>query len=264
MNRTILDLTIEFVDSPAIKAWIADIEECIAGERGPKRELSVRGLVISKMYGMWMHQCGDMRTGAMGLFNDIDRDEDFLALGLGNNVSYDMVTDLQRHITNALTPAAGTDLTKLDSFLQKSMDTFALASVADGRTPSDWTHAAVDTTLIQAHCTSRGCKEPEDGGLDRELTLVADEYRELEFDAVADRHADTVADTPPEKKAETKKRTGAAKPKAPKTPRGCQWPSRGPRFWPSESPRPVRWFKVCEGRLRFCSWLVACGVIRRR
>ena len=226
MNRTLHDLVVEFVDSPDIKAWIADIEEAIAAKRGPKRELSVRTLLIAKLYGMWMHQSGDMRNGAMGLFNDLEDDDDFRRLGLANNVSYDMVTDLQRHITDAMTPAAGTDLTALDSFLQQSIDTFARAAVGDALPDLDRHHLAIDTTLIQAHCTSRGCKEPEDGAKDRQLTLVADEYRELEFDEVADRHADAVADVVPSKVTPKK-----AKPKPPKATRGSCDPHAGHRAY---------------------------------
>jgi hypothetical protein len=226
VNRTVHDLVVEYVDSPDIKAWIADIEEVIAAKRGPKRELSVRTLLIAKIYGMWAHQSGDMLNGAMGLFNDLEHEDDFTSLGLENNVSYGMVNDLQRHITDALTPAAGTDLTLLDSSLQQGMDTFARAAVGNDLPDLDRHHLAIDNTLIQAHCTSRGCKEPEDGGKDRQLTLIADEYRELEFDEVADRHADAVADGAPSKAAPKK-----AKPKRPKAPRGSCDPHAGHRAY---------------------------------
>lgn len=230
MNRTLYDLVVDFVDSPAIKDWISEIEERIAPKRGPKRELNVRGLLITKMYGMWMHQSGDMRNGAMGLFNDIELDKDLAALGLSNNVSYDMITDLQRHITDAMTPAAGTDLTLLDSRLHTSMDTFLRASIGDAIADADHHHLATDTTLIQAHCTSRGCKEPEDEGKDRQLTLIADEYRELEFDELADRHAAEVADDPPA--APTPKATSKeSKKKTPKPVRGSCDPHAGHRAY---------------------------------
>jgi len=99
VNRTLYDLVVDYVDSPDIKAWILDIEEAIAPARGPKRELSVRTLLIAKLYGMWMHQSGDILNGAMGLFNDLELADDFTSLGLANNVSYNMVTDLQRALT---------------------------------------------------------------------------------------------------------------------------------------------------------------------
>lgn len=194
MNRTVLGHINEFLRQDTVMAQITAMEAGIEGTRGPKREMSLYSLLVTKLYGMWMHHEADIRNGAMHLVNDARTDE-LVLLGISEaNVSYDMVRDLQAHVGSYLTPAAGTDLTDLDSELSHLADVFLAASV--GALPHEL-QVAVDTTLLQAYCTSRGCKEAHVEALEiTDLEYADRDLHELrDFDQIADEHVDDIDGT---------------------------------------------------------------------
>lgn len=234
MNRAVLKHIKDYLSQEPVKQWMAQMEDQVRPKAGPMRGISIYSLMTAKIYGAWMHRESDVRNGAQAFFNDIEDQADLQALGLTQNVSYDMLTDLQKRITNALTPDPGADLTSLESAYQEMLDVLVPAAV--GPLGESLT-VAVDTTLIQAYCTSRGCKEPHDGN-ERSLVLDTNEYEEREtLDEMADRVRGEVSDASaeaknrraPAKKRNTKRGSASTKPARP--PRGSCDPHAGHRAY---------------------------------
>jgi hypothetical protein len=191
MNRTVLNHIHDYLRQPTVLEKIQEVENGVQGTRGPAREMSLYSLLVTKIYGSWMHHQADIRSGAMHLVNDAQPDE-LEQIGISkNNVSYDMVRDLHARVSGFLTPPPGADLTDLDCELSRLADVFLAASV--GELP-ERLQVAVDTTLLQAYCTSRGCKDAHAHALEIvDLEYADRDLHELrEFDEMADAHVDDV------------------------------------------------------------------------